>query len=41
MFLGIPLIAELVEYFEDKYTHLKVRSVWIIEKSRDNNGFQH
>ncbi len=40
MFQGIPLIAELVKYFEDKYTHLKVRSVWIIEKSRENNGFQ-
>ncbi len=41
MFLGIPLIAELVKYFEDKYTHLEVRSVWIIKKSRENNGFQH
>jgi hypothetical protein len=40
MFRGIPLIAELVKYFEDKYTHLKVRSVWIIEKSRENDGFQ-
>jgi hypothetical protein len=26
MFRGVPLIAELVKYFEDKYTHLKVRS---------------
>jgi hypothetical protein len=41
MFLGIPLIAELVNYFEDKYTHLEVRSVWIIKKSRENDGFQH
>jgi hypothetical protein len=41
MFLGVPLIAELVKYFEDKYTHLEVRSIWIIEKSRENNGFQH
>ena len=40
MFLGVPLIAELVKYFEDKYTHLKVHSVWIIEKSRENDGFQ-
>jgi hypothetical protein len=40
MFQGIPLIAELVKYFEDKYTHLKVCSVWIIEKSRENNSFQ-
>ncbi len=34
------MIAELVNYFEDKYTHLKVRSVWIIEKLRENDGFQ-
>jgi hypothetical protein len=27
MFLGVPLIAELVKFFEDKYTHLEVRSV--------------
>ncbi len=40
MFLGVPLIAELVNYFEDKYTHLEVRSVWIIKKLRENNGFQ-
>jgi hypothetical protein len=41
MFLGVPLIAELVKYFDDIYTHLKIRSVWIIEKSRENDGFQH
>ncbi len=40
MFQGIPLIAELVKYFEDKYKHLNVCSVWIIEKSRENNSFQ-
>jgi hypothetical protein len=40
MFLGVPLIVELVKYFEDTYTHLEVRSVWIIEKSRESNGFQ-
>ena len=34
------MIAELVKYFEEKYTNLEVRSVWIIEKSRENNGFQ-
>jgi hypothetical protein len=39
MFRGIPLIAELVKHFEDIYTHLEVRSVWIIEKSWENNGF--
>ena len=26
--------------FEEKYTNLEVRSVWIIEKSRENDGFQ-
>jgi hypothetical protein len=40
MFQGASLIAELVGYFQDKYTHLKVRSVWLIEKLRENNGFQ-
>jgi hypothetical protein len=40
MFISEPLIAELVKYFEDKYTHQEVRSVWIIEKLRENNGFQ-
>ncbi len=35
------MIAELVKYFEDEYTHLEVGSVWITEKSRKNNGFQH
>jgi hypothetical protein len=27
MFLGVPLIAKLVKYFEDKYTHLEVHSI--------------
>jgi hypothetical protein len=39
-FHDAPLIAELVKYFKDKYTHLKVCSVWLIEKSRENNSFQ-
>ncbi len=39
MFQGIPKIAELVKNFEDKYTHLNICSVWIIEKLRENNGF--
>jgi hypothetical protein len=38
--ISVPLIAELVKYFEDKYTHLEVHSVWIIEKLRVNHGFQ-
>ena len=40
MFQGVPLIAELVKYFEEKYSHLEVRSVWMIEKLRENGGFQ-
>ncbi len=40
MFQCVPLIAELVKYFQDKYTHLEVHSVWLIEKLRENNGFQ-
>ena len=27
MIQGVPLIAELVKYFEEKYTNLEVRSV--------------
>ncbi len=34
------MIAELVKYFQDKYTHLEVHSVWLIEKLRENDGFQ-
>ncbi len=26
--------------FEDKYKHLAIHSVWIIEKSKENDGFQ-
>jgi hypothetical protein len=32
--------CELVKYFQDKYTHLEVRSVWLIEKLKENNSFQ-
>ena len=40
MFQGVPWIAELVKYFEEKYKHLEVRSVWMIEKTKENDGFQ-
>jgi hypothetical protein len=40
MFQGVPWIAELVKYFEEKYKHLEVRSVWMIEKSKENVDFQ-
>jgi hypothetical protein len=40
MFPNVPKISELVKYFENKYNHLEVCSVWLIEKSRENDGFQ-
>jgi len=40
MFQGVPWIAELVKYFEEKYKHLDVRCVWMIEKTKENNGVQ-
>ena len=40
MFVDVPLIAWLVKKFEYKYKKLEVRSVWMMEKSRENNGFQ-
>ena len=40
MFQGVPWIAELVKYFEEKYKHLEVQSVWMIEKTKENDGFQ-
>ncbi len=40
MFVDVPLIAELVQYFEYKYKKLEIRSVWMMEKLRENNGFQ-
>ena len=40
MFQGVPWIAELVKYFEEKYNHIEVRSVWMIKKSKENDGFQ-
>ncbi len=39
-FPNVPKISELVKYFENKYNHLEVCSVWLIEKSRENDGFQ-
>jgi hypothetical protein len=40
MFVDVPLIAWLVKKFEYKYKKLEVRSVWMMEKSRKNDGFQ-
>jgi len=40
MFHSIPWIAELMKYFEEKYKNLEVRSVWMIEKTKENDGFQ-
>jgi hypothetical protein len=40
MFVDVPLIAWLVKKIEHKYKKLEVWSVWMMEKSRENNGFQ-
>ncbi len=40
MFVDVPLIAELVKYFKERYTKIKVRSVRMMEKLRENDGFQ-
>ncbi len=31
---------ELVQLFEDKYKHVVIRSVWLIEKSKETMGFK-
>jgi hypothetical protein len=40
MFVDVPLIAWLVKKIEYKYKKLEVRSVWMMEKSSENDGFQ-
>jgi hypothetical protein len=40
MFVDVPLIAELVKYFEEEYTKIEVQSVWMMDKLRENDGFQ-
>ncbi len=39
-FGSVQRIVELVQLFEDKYKHLAIHSVWLIEKSKENKGFQ-
>jgi hypothetical protein len=39
-FGSVQRISELVQLFEDTFKHLAVCSVWLIEKSKENNGFQ-
>jgi hypothetical protein len=39
-FGSVQRIAELVQLFEDKYKHLDICSVWLIEKSKENDWFQ-
>ncbi len=31
---------KLVQLFQNKYKHLAIRSVWLIEKSKEIDGFQ-
>jgi hypothetical protein len=39
-FGSVQRILELVQLFENKYKHLAIRSVWLIKKSKENDGFQ-
>jgi hypothetical protein len=39
-FGSIQRIAEPVQLFEDEYKHLVIRSVWLIDQSKENVGFQ-
>jgi hypothetical protein len=39
-FGSVQRILELVHLFENKYKHLAIRSVWLIKKSKENDGFQ-
>jgi len=37
---NIPDMCDLVNYFESHYRRLRVDSVWLIKKTRENDGFQ-
>ena len=39
-FREIPEMNALIEKFESDYRELRVKSVWIIKKSKENEGFQ-
>jgi hypothetical protein len=39
-FGSVQRILDLVQLFENKYKHLAISSIWIIEKSKENDGFQ-
>ncbi len=39
-FGSLQRILELIHLFENKYKHLAIRSVWLIKKSKENDGFQ-
>jgi len=39
-FREIIHMQNLIKYFESRFRHLQVKSVWIIKKTRDNDGFQ-
>jgi hypothetical protein len=36
----IPRIKELVNVFKEKFKHLTVDSVWLLQKCRQDDGFQ-
>jgi len=39
-FKDLPRIDELVGIFEEKFNQLRVDSVWLLKKTRSNDGFQ-
>jgi hypothetical protein len=39
-FRKVPTMNAFVKVFETSYGHLRVNSVWIIKKSKENGGFQ-
>jgi hypothetical protein len=39
-FGSVQTILELVHLFENKYKQLAICSVWLIKKSKENDGFQ-
>ncbi len=39
-FRRVPKMNALVSVFKSSYNHLRVNSVWLIKKCKDNGGFQ-
>jgi hypothetical protein len=39
-FQRLPLIQKLVDHFETLFPHLAIEQVWLLQKSKDGDGFQ-